>query len=270
MAVNNFKIIKSVIDTDKEIVIPVEMTWDFSDRSDALISFERNAIKEILAGDKDYEVARFGPKGTIDPISGVIKTEVVYNFHFVPSGATVNTASWNSSYLVQGFTAEQIYYYKNQFKKSFFKLDFYDSTDLRTQTNYLTIILPVQQGLTTTASVPWNSSLTIKKPVFILDYLGDQEGLFIYWLKDFNILKLDTLYMTAKFFDAKQGVFIKMMVRPQSTILGDKFNFPQDKYFYYRVSLDYSDYTYKIYDIMSGGRVGSLSNPINWYEYINP
>jgi hypothetical protein len=78
--------------------------------------------------------------------------------------------------------------------------------------------------------------------------------------------------MTAKFFDAKTGVFIKMMTRPQSSIVGNKFSFPQQDYFYYRVDLDYLNFTYNVYDFSSGYDiyVGSTSNPINWYEYINP
>jgi hypothetical protein len=79
--------------------------------------------------------------------------------------------------------------------------------------------------------------------------------------------------MTAKFVDGKQGVFVKMMNRQQSTLTGvNKFNFNQELYYYYKVILDYSDYTYKIYDINTGTDllVGDEQNPINWYEYLNP
>jgi WD40 repeat protein len=106
-----------------------------------------------------------------------------------------------------------------------------------------------------------------------LDYVGDKEGFFIYWLKNTGFLNVRTFYMTAKFFDAKTGIFVKMMNRPQSTLTGiNKLNFPQESYFYYKVVLDYDDYTYKIYDINTGYDVlvGDSSNPIKWYEYINP
>jgi hypothetical protein len=85
-------------------------------------------------------------------------------------------------------------------------------------------------------------------------------------------LDIETFYMTAKFFDAKQGVFIKMMNWPQSIISGNKFNFPQEQYFYYKVALNYNDYTYNVYDISSGTDVlvGGETNKILWYEYINP
>jgi hypothetical protein len=46
-----------------------------------------------------------------------------------------------------------IYYYVKPFTKSFFKLDFYDSKDAITQTNYFTVILPVQQGNTNVTGI---------------------------------------------------------------------------------------------------------------------
>ena len=270
MIANKYKISLPTAD-DKELVIPIQMTWDFTDRSDSLVAFEKNAITEILNGDKDFEVARFSPAGVVDSSINVLRTDVNYSFNFVPDGATVNTTIWEPSYVVQGFSTNEVYMYANSFKKSFFKLDLYDSTDLKNQTNYVTLILPTQQGSTTAATVNYETK-DIKTPIFKLDYLGDQEGMFIYWLKKRDFLNITTFYMTAKFFDAKSGVFIKMMNRPQSSLIGDKFNFPQDRYFYYKVILDYNNYTYKIYDISGGGQTlaGQESNPIKWYEYINP
>jgi hypothetical protein len=75
--------------------------------------------------------------------------------------------------------------------------------------------------------------------------------------------------MTAKFFDARLGVFVKMTTQPQITINPtNPFQFNPERYFYYKVVLDYPTYTYKIYD-WQGSRVGDTS-PIKWYEYINP
>ena len=53
----------------------------------------------------------------------------------------------------------EIYYNANSFKRSFFKLDLYDTTDSETQQLYLTIIIPTQQGKTRISStVPIESS----------------------------------------------------------------------------------------------------------------
>jgi hypothetical protein len=269
MAANKIILTKSSL--DKELVIPIQMTWDFADRSDSLIEFENKAISEVINQNKDYEVARFAHEGYYDYNLDVLKTDINYTFNFVPSGASVYSTTWLPSYVVQGFTPSEVYYYANSFKNSFFKLDFYDTTDLKTQTNYLTAILPTEQGKTSPEVVNLQVQ-NIKTPQFQLDYVGDKEGFFIYWLKDRTVLDVETFYMTAKFFDGKNGNFIKMMTRPQSVLVGDKFNFPQEFYFYYKVVMNYNNYTYKVYDFTTGYdiEVGNEANPINWYEYINP
>jgi hypothetical protein len=79
--------------------------------------------------------------------------------------------------------------------------------------------------------------------------------------------------MTAKFFDARLGVFVKMTNTPQSLITSP-FTFNPENYFYYKVILDYNTKTYQIFDNNSnssnfGSRVGTSSS-IKWYEYVNP
>jgi hypothetical protein len=176
----------------------------------------------------------------------------------------------------EGFTTDEIYYYTNNFSNSFFKLDLYDNVDEKRQTNYITIIIPTQQGLTMD-TIMQRTPVKVKKPYFVLDYVGDKEGFFIYWLKKRNFLNIKTFFMTAKFYDAKNGYFTKMMNMPQSSIVGDKFTFDSTKYFYYRVELDYEKHNYQTFNMNPeqtlysnlGGRAGATI-PIKWYEYVNP
>jgi hypothetical protein len=147
-------------------------------------------------------------------------------------------------------------------------LDFYDTDDVNTQTIYFTIIIPVQQGASELASIsPIIPDVNIRIPSFKLDFVGDKEGFFIYWLRKKDVIDLDTFYMSAKFFNARLGGFMTMMTTPQSN-LPDKFIFDARKYFYYKVTLDYNKFTYSIYDI-TGNRTGTISS-IKWYEYVNP
>jgi hypothetical protein len=179
---------------------------------------------------------------------------------------------------MEGFTTEEIYYYTNNFSNSFFKLDFYDNVDEKRQKNYLTIIIPTQQGLTMDA-IMQRTPVKIKKPYFVLDYVGDKEGFFVYWLKKRNFLDISTFFMTAKFYNAKKGYFVKMMNVPQSSIQGDKYTFDSTKYFYYRVELDYDKHNYKVFNMNPtqkeyqkkglNQRAG-VTVPIRWYEYVNP
>ena len=164
------------------------------------------------------------------------------------------------------------------FSNSFFKLDFYDTPDEKAQKNYLTIILPTQQGLYMETQMQ-RTLVNIKKPKFVLDYVGDKEGFFIYWLKKRTFLDVSTFYMSAKFYNAKTGQFTKMMTGkgnnpldqtngPQSSLSGNTYAFDSTQYFYYTVKLDYTTQTYQVFNVQ-GQRMGT-SIPIKWYEYVNP
>jgi len=279
---------------DKYINLPVEIKWDFLGRTDAVDEYQKNAIERVTGVVDDFEILRFAHASYSDGV----KTDVNYDFYFLsvlvqdddgnivptvppnPSSYVRNAVptDWVTSYIPEGFTTYDIYYYTKPFTKSFFKLDFYDTKEGTTQTNYFTVIIPVQQGYTvtgiTSSRVP---PVKIKIPSFKLDYVGDKEGFFLYWLRKKKFLNInpdptnttETFYMTAKFFDARLGIFVKMMTTPQVLpLVPSQFQFDPKEHFYYKVVLDYTDYTYKIFD-NGGNRIGATSS-IKWYEYINP
>jgi hypothetical protein len=64
--------------------------------------------------------------------------------------------------------------------------------------------------------------------------LGIKKGFFLYWLRKTKFLDISKFYMTAKFFDARLGVFVKMMNTPQSDYLQCSLFNPED-YFYYEL-----------------------------------
>ncbi len=268
---------------DKYINIPIEIKWDFIGQDDAIEEYQQQVVEEIVGFPGDFEILRFAHAS----YDNDTKTDVKYDFHFfadINGNVPVNPASlvpgstisnWIASYIPEGFLTTEIYYYIKPFTKSFFKLDFYDTKDSISQTNYFTVIIPVQQGFTVSGTV---SSLLppvqIKIPSFKLDYVGDKEGFFFYWLRDKDFYNgLNTFYMTAKFFDARLGIFVKMTNTPQCLITSP-FTFNPEDYYYYKVILDYNTKTYQIFDNNSnssffGSRVGTTSS-IKWYEYVNP
>ena len=263
---------------DKYINIPIEIKWDFIGQDDAIEKYQEEVVEEIVGFPGDFEILRFAH----DSYNNGTKTDIKYDFHFFgdingnepvnPSSdvTTATISNWITSYIPEGFLTTEIYYYTKPFTKSFFKLDFYDTKNTISQTNYFTVIIPVQQGFTVSGTV---SSLLpdvqIKIPSFKLDYVGDKEGFFLYWLRDKDFYNgLNTFYMTAKFFDARLGIFVKMMNTPQkSTLVGSPFTFNPEDFFYYKVILDYNTKTYQVFD--NQGRVGTTSS-IKWYEYVNP
>ena len=249
---------------DKYINLPIEIKWDFYGRDDTIDVYQDEVLERIIGIAEDFEVTRFSH----DSYEGE-KTDINYVFNFY---SQVNQ-DWESSYLAEGFGSNEIYYYDKAFTKSFFKLDFYDTDEERSQINYFTVILPVQQGDTELASIsPHKPDVNIKIPTFKLDYVGDKEGFFFYWLRKRSFISINTFYMTAKFFDAKTGVFVKMMNTPQSDLILET-TFDGKDYFYYKVKLDYDKKTYQVLDSFTDVRVGINApgtTPIMWYEYVNP
>jgi len=263
---------------NKHLNIPVRLTWDYLGLDMAIDEYESQVITEVVGVGRDFEVSRFAH----EPATGTTdNTEVNYEFYFYSGGSLDEITSWNIDYMSEGFTPQDLYYFNNNFSNSFFKLDLYDTPDEKRQTNYLTIIIPTQQGLKMDTQMQRNV-VSVKKPKFILDYVGDKEGFFIYWLKKRTFLDIDTFYMTAKFYNAKTGQFTKMMTGrgtdpldntkgPQSDInpgTNDKYLFDNTQYFYYTVKLDYQKQTYQVLNTF-GQRLGT-DIPIKWYEYVNP
>lgn len=266
---NNYRFV--IQENTQSIDIPIEIKWDFQGHTDSIELYEDEVIEEIVGFPKDYEICRFSHDSY-----GITNTSFLeYEFYFF-NGTSVDVpgsldSDWVVSYLQAGFSESELYYQTNPVQKSFFKIDFYDTTDDLTQKNYFTTILPVNSNRRETVTINPVLGITadVIKPNFVLDYVFDKEGFFIYWLRDFEILRLTEFYMSVKFFDAKNGVFVRMMTVPQSQLPGLKFLFDQTIFFYRKVTLDYSTFTYQISDILSGSRVGN-GIPLRWYEYVNP
>jgi hypothetical protein len=252
-------------------------------QNDLIDVYEDEVTEKIINRVQDFEVTRYTHKET--EIFEELKTNINYKFHFFDrTEPVINTdvndeSKWLCDYSYTNdenfadisFTEKELYYYANSFKNSFFKLDFYDSKDIEDNKHYFTIILPTQQGVTRTADIGTPllpKVVDIKTPDFNLDFIGDKEGYFIYWLKNPQNLNISDFYMSAKFFNAKNGQFTRFLNSPQSSI-PKKHNFNKSKYYFYRVNIDYENYEYSVYDINTGNRRGNIT-PIKWYEYINP
>ena len=268
---NNYKI--KLNSVNKNVSIPIEITWDYLDREDSIQEYQEVITKEVIGIPKDFEISRFAHEDYDS------KTSINYEFYFysgTPSYSTftgATSAKWLPSYTGQTFTISDLYYQRRSFTNCFFKLDFYDTKNGVNQINYFTVIIPTSQGETTEVSLSeYLPPQKIKKPIFKLDYFGDKEGFFLYWLRDKEFYNIDTFYMTAKFFDAKLGQFIRLMNTGQFSSpikAGNWWRFKDEDYFYNKVVLNYDNKTYQVFDI-NDQRIGTENNPIKMYEYINP
>ena len=279
MSVNNnyFRKIQTI--NEQFIYIPIELKFDMEGREDLISQWEDQVIEEVLNPINDFEITKFAHKDYFE--NNVLKTAINYEFYFFDylTDLTTSTLSnWNTDYENASFTDSEIYYFANSFKGSFFKLDFYDSNISETQTILLSVIIPTQQGLKEPGTIgpPLNQTqVEVKKPKFVLDYSGaDKEGFYIYWLKDRGYIDRNEFYVSAKFFNAKKGQFVRLLNTPQSSFVGNnRFNIDKTEYFYYKYELNYSTNQYEVYTydntIGNTQRVGTTT-PITWYEYVNP
>ena len=269
MNVNKYRLAFNPATTELDFTVPVEQSWDMTGIDSGYEIYEQEAIKDII-NFEDFETARITHKPyTLNPSQQNL-TAINYQFFFKDIN-TPNGYVTSPSYLPK-FTNKQIYYYSNQFVNSFWKLDLYDSPIIQNQKNYMTIILPVNQGFFQ-SSVLGVNTVEIRTPDYRLDFVGNKQGYFLYWLKKKNFLDISTFYMTAKFFDGETGQFVRMINQPQNTSAPNTFN--QEDFFYYKVQFENDGVTgepklYYVEFYPGGGRVGENGRPIKWYEYQNP
>ena len=273
---NNYRFRLSA-DTSVGVQLPIMSDWDMGGTNDTIEIFENEILKKIINPIDDFETVRYSHQTWNDSIDNIEKTSINYEFYFYSAStnssvtAETNSNNWVVDYRANGLTTRNIYFDDKVFSNSFFKLDFYDTKNTTNQQIYLTIIIPSRNGETLRTNFGYKT-INILKPKFLLDFVGNKEGYYLYWLKSTEFIEINRLYMTAKYFDAQSGQFIKMMTRSQGELV-NKFNFNQEDYFYYVVDLDLNNYTYNINDESIGGvlnRVGTTTTPIKWYEYVNP
>ena len=75
MAANNIRVLFD--NRGKDLVIPIEQTWDFQGQQQAVEEYEAQVVAEILNKDQDFEVNRFVHK-EYDPN----KSSINYDFYF--------------------------------------------------------------------------------------------------------------------------------------------------------------------------------------------
>jgi hypothetical protein len=109
-------------------------------------------------------------------------------------------------------------------------------------------------------TIPAAEPPNLTYPNFYLDHVGNKEGYYIYWYQDEKLINLNTFYMTAKFFDANTGRYIRFTTTPLT-----QTKIPNDD-LYYRVILDYPNKLYKITNLTDTVPIVEA----NWYEYVNP
>jgi hypothetical protein len=107
-------------------------------------------------------------------------------------------------------------------------------------------------------------------PVFMGSNYKNKENMYLFWFTDesaFDETELtgNTFYMTAKFYNAKDGSILDFT----TTGLTANQQLIETRDMYYKMEIDRSDYSYQIYRYVSGTtgtRIGEANDPIKFYE----
>jgi len=212
---------------------------------------------------------------------------------YIPSDSLDPTTQFG--YELQNFSPFQTYSNQKSFVKSFYKLDLYDSPLRNEQQLYISIILnPINSStlfqptilLPTTQETGtvitdcaqreggrWNCKPQGEKdshiPSFELDATDNNEGYYIYWLKEKTFLDIDKFYMSAKFYNGKTGRVTSFITVDQNT-LPNPYSFDLQNYLYYQVTLNQLRQQYSVSNSI-GTRIGvDPLSPIRYWQYFNP
>ena len=118
---------------EKQVNIPINLSWDYLGISESIDEYEVEMVSEVLGVGYDFEVDRFSNA----PFTGASQeTAIKYQFYFYSGGSLNDSSNWKLDYRGEGFSTQDIFYYNNNFSNSFFKLDVYDSVDEKNR-NYI-------------------------------------------------------------------------------------------------------------------------------------
>lgn len=180
----------------KFLTIPVNMEFFPIDYGDDLPQVVSDEINKNIGKIFDAETIRYNFYST-----GSLNLKIKFRFWDDP------TSSFTTSYLSNGFDTSDIYQNKNGFKKSFFRLYFYDSNDPNTDNLLFTEDINVYNTIET---------------IFSFNEL--------YWLRnDSFFIENSTnriVYMNAKFFNAKTGKETQFNNVPNGPISITDYNNP--------------------------------------------
>ena len=114
----------------------------------------------------------------------------------------------------------------------------------------------------------------IHLPVFHGSNYTNKENMYLFWFADESALEESTLsgsttgntfFMTAKFYDAKNGTILDFT----NSCFGTGHTVNEETDMYYRVDIERTDYSYQIYNYNNGSkgsRVGFTGSPIMFFE----
>lgn len=261
-----------ILRKNTDITINLNLDTNFNldlGREEGLELFEDQTLNKLINPIENYETDRFQFK----PYSGLtadaddLQCNIWYYFYFY-NLANPATHVGGTNYIYVGITPDENVSLIKSVSKCFFRLEFYKVPNGQepSKTNRKLAFsrnIPLVSGERVLYQ-DYNREVVL--PIFMGSKYRNRENMYLYWFQDQSVLNGtiftgDTFYMTARFFNAKDGSILNF--GNKSIISGDPVTDSDD--LYYKVVLDFTDLTYQIYNSIDQP-IGYFNTPINFYE----
>lgn len=261
-----------ILRKNTDITINLNLDTNFNldlGREEGLELFEEQTLNKLVNPIENYETDRFqfkpysGLTGDIDDL----QCNIWYNFYFY-NLANPQTHIGGTNYIYVGITPSENISLIKSVTKCFFRLEFfkvpYNQKPSKTNRK---LAFSRNISLVSGEKVFYeNYNREVVLPIFMGSKHRNRENMYLYWFQDQSVLDGtiftgDTFYMTAKFFNAKDGTIVNF---GNKSIASDGNVIDSDN-LYYKVVLNFDDLTYQIYD-STNQPIGYFNTPINFYE----
>lgn len=226
---------------------------------------EMGVINPII----DYEKVRVHP--TTGTTSSIDLNSLVFKLHFY-TGATAGWTNNSTSLLEVGFTEDDIFNKRQRLEKTFLRLSFYDTNDLKTQNLlfFSTIFLDsgkfygdfINDGGVTSTGL--TTEFNVENPK-LSKSLKSFEGFYIYLFKD-DIEKnnLSTIYVKFEYNNAINGKSLLFLPDKPSTYLGYDL-IDLKSHMFLPININYNT-TQNKYNYQLSGHTNTNSPTIDLYQ----
>lgn len=264
-------------DTDLNLLLNTET--DFQTNlgwEESLKEFETEILSDIINPIENYETVRYIHKPYTS--SGVTQTDIWFYFYFQSGGTYVQ------DYTPQGISSQENENMLKQATESFFRLEFFKTPGTVSGTT-LICEPPTRQNrkliFAKNLSLPLGEKMFynplngyIHLPVFRGSNYSNKENMYFFWFQDESVLTEtnlsgtttgNTFFMTAKFYNAKEGTILDFTNDCYST--GHTITEQNDMY--YQVDINKTDYSYQVYfynGVVKCEEVGLTNKPIMFFE----
>lgn len=233
-----------------------------------LEELEKQSLEKIINPIENYETVRYIHQ-PYTSTNGIYQTDIWFYFYFLNGTGYTNGLDYN----LIGITPRENSRMLKQSTESFFRLEFY-----KTPNNDAPDRINRRLVFAKNLSLPLGEKFfytTLNDYIFVPVFMGsnykNKENMYFFWFEDdtaFDETTLtgDTFWMTAKFYNSKDGSVLDFT----TTELTSSQEVNETNDMYYQMVIDRTNYTYQVYRYNGsvGSRIGESNDPILFYEKI--